>query len=166
MRRGESSQYLQSALMDRFADAERGAGEDLYVGVDVTTLKRSVASDLERLLNTRIMPPPEAGEFENLTETRSSILNYGIPDLSTYSWTSSSDAAIVARAVEEAIRAFEPRLLAGSVKCQVVPQSDPGDFTMRLRIDAVLHVDPISERVRFDSAADIDGGGIRIESFE
>lgn len=158
-----SDSILLPALMDRFERAP--AGRDDF-GIDARQLKESVARDLEWLLNTRVWPPPEANEFKGLDESSRSNLNYGIPDLSIFSWTSASDATVIARAVEKAIRDFEPRLLSRSVKCHVVPNEDPNTTTLRLRIEAILYVEPISERVTFDSAADVDGGSIRVESFE
>lgn len=166
MAASDSEGILLPALMDRFG-GDSNRGESAYLdGMDVRQLKEAVARDLEWLLNTRVWAPPEARDFEALEESRASNLNYGIPDLSVYSWTSASDATVIARAVEKAVRAFEPRLLPRSVKCHVVPNEDPNELSLRVRIEAVLYVEPISERVAFDSAADVDGGGIRIESFE
>ena len=74
--------------------------------------------------------------------------------------------AEIAAIVEKAIRTFEPRLLPRSVRVEILPTDDISDFSVKLRIEAILYVDPINEHVAFDSTADFDGGGIRIESFE
>ncbi len=132
-------------------------------GMSVRDLKRSVARDLEWLLNTRIWTP---WNLESLEETRQSILNYGVPEFSRFSWTNADDARAIAGMVEEAIRTFEPRLLRRTVKTSLLPSTGISDFSLRIRIDAVLQVDPISEPVTFDTGLDFEGGGLRVESFE
>jgi len=130
----------------------------------VRELREAVARDLEWLLNTRIWYPWE--NLDRLEEARASILTYGMPELSTFSWSAPEDARTIAGLIEKAVRTFEPRLLPRSVKCEVLPSRDVSDFSLRIRIEAILQVDPISEPVAFDTALDFGGGGLRIESFE
>ena len=70
------------------------------------------------------------------------------------------------RRIETAIRTFEPRLLPRSIRTEVLPTENVADFKVRIRIEAVLHVDPISEPVVFDTGLDLEGGGLRVERFE
>jgi len=137
-----------------------------FDGIGVREMKQSVAEDLERLLNTRVWLPADIEDLEGLEETQASLIAYGIPDLSVYSWASPTDSREIMQLVEKAIRTFEPRLVARTVRCEIIPSEDVSDFSLKLRIDGLLQVDPISEHVTFDSAADFDGGGLRIESFE
>jgi type VI secretion system protein ImpF len=164
MMRGERRDVLLPSLIDRLCAAPTTAGgRAVLEGQSVAELKRSVARDLEWLLNTRVWTPWNLGALE---EAGSSILNYGLPELSGYSWTSGDDARTIKSLIETAIRTFEPRLLPRSIKTEVLPPQDVGDFKVRIRIEAVLHVEPISEPVVFDTGLDLEGGGLRVERFE
>lgn len=167
MARGDAPEMLRPSVIDRLT-APRGPGREsrFLEGVDVRTLKAAVARDLQWLLNTRVWMPADSSALRGLDEARESILTYGIPDLSTFSWASPQDCQAIASLVEKAIRTFEPRLIGRSVRVEILPGDDVSDFSVKLRIHAVLHVEPINEHVTFDSTADFEGGGIRIESFE
>ena len=160
------AEMLRASVVDRLCakPGERPESQ-WFQGLDVRQLKAAVARDLAWLLNTRVWLPADAAELEGLEEARESILTYGIPDLSRFSWASPQDARTIAGLVEQAIRSFEPRLLARTVKVEILPNDDVADFSVKLRIEAILYVEPISELVTFDSSADFEGGGIRIESF-
>jgi type VI secretion system protein ImpF len=163
----DASDILRPSLFDRLMKRHDGASERVYFdGIGVRELKQMVARDLAWLLNTRMWVPDDSDELKNLEEVQSSVITYGIPDLSTFSWVNPQDCKKIAAIVERTIRTFEPRLLGRSVKCEILPTNDLSDFSVKLRIEAILHVDPISEHVAFDSVADFDGGGIQIESFE
>jgi type VI secretion system protein ImpF len=161
--RRERSQVLLPSLIDRLGAASGGGGRAVLEGQTAAELKRSVARDLEWLLNTRVWTPWNLAALE---EAGRSILNYGLPELSGYSWTSGDDARAIKTLIETAIRTFEPRLLPRSLKTEVLPPQDVGDFKVRIRIEAVLHVEPITEPVVFDTGLDLEGGGLRVERFE
>ena len=133
------------------------------MGISALELKRSVARDLEWLLNTRVWTP---WNLEALEEAGRSILNYGIPELSSFSWVSADDASAIKSLIENAIRTFEPRLLPRSIRAEVLPGEGVADFRLRIRIEAILQVEPISEPVVFDTGMDLAGGGLRVERFE
>ena len=166
MARPDVGRVLRPSLIDRFSKRPDREESAFFEGIGIRDLKAEVARDLEWLLNTRMWLPPEAKDLEGLDEARQSLVTYGIPDLSTFSWANPQDRKKIARLVETAIRTFEPRLLSRSIRCEILPSEEVSDFSLKLRIDAVLHVDPISEHVSFDSAADFEGGGISVESFE
>lgn len=167
MARSDASRILRPSIIDRLVTRPGERSESSYFdGVSARDLKASVARDLAWLLNTRVWTPTEADTLAGLDEAGRSILTYGIPDLSSFSWANPQDCREIASLVEKAIRTFEPRLLPRSVRVEILPSDDISDFTVKLRIEAILHVDPINEHVAFDSTADFDGGGIRIESFE
>ena len=162
MPREPDSDVLRPSIVDRLIAPPRSGGA--FHGISVRELREAVARDLEWLLNTRIWYPWE--NLDRLEEARASILTYGMPELSTFSWSVPEDARTIAGLIEKAVRTFEPRLLPRSVKCEVLPSRDVSDFSLRIRIEAILQVDPISEPVAFDTALDFGGGGLRIESFE
>jgi len=165
--RSSSNDVVRPSVLDRLMKRPEGQSERMYYeGVDIRQLKQAVARDLERLLNTRMWLPPSADDLDGLEEAQSSLITYGIPELSVYSWANQEDAKEIAALVTKAIRTFEPRLVPRTVNCEILPADDISDFSLKLRIEGLLHVDPISEHVTFDSGADFAGGGIRIESFE
>jgi type VI secretion system protein ImpF len=162
MARDASADVLRPSIVDRLIEPSRPGGA--FHGTGVRELREAVARDLEWLLNTRVWCPWE--NLERLEEARASILSYGMPELSKFSWSAPEDARTIAGLIERAVRSFEPRLLPRSVKCEVVPSEKMSDFSLRIRIEAVLQVEPISEPVAFDAGFDLGGGGLHIESFE
>lgn len=160
--RSERRSTLLPSIIDRLG-APTGSGRAALEGVSALELKRSVARDLEWLLNTRVWTP---WNLEALEEAGRSILNYGIPELSGFSWVSADDASTIKSLIENAIRTFEPRLLPRSIRTEVLPGESVADFRLRIRIEAILQVDPISEPVVFDTGMDLEGGGLRVERFE
>lgn len=157
---------LRPSIIDRLSGRSGGRRGGEFQPIGIRELKEAVARDLEWLLNTRVWLPQDPEQMAELKEARESLLSYGIPDLSTFSWASPSDCQRIAARVEQAIRIFEPRLLPSSVRCEIITSTDTSDFSLKLRIEAVLYVEPISEHVTFDTKADFDGGGIRVENFE
>ncbi len=112
----------------------------------IRDLKQSVRRDLEALLNTRwrCTPPPES-----LKQLKTSLANYGVPDVTGAAFASPRSREELVQLIERAIEYFEPRLK--SVRVSLNDDDDPGERTLRFRIDAVLCVEPIEERVLFDS---------------
>jgi type VI secretion system protein ImpF len=160
MASARSREILRPSVLDRLLEGYGTRSPSDGDGIGLRELKRAVARDLEWLLNTRCWLPSMP---EELPEARESLLTYGIPDLSPYSWISTTDAEQVCRLMEQAIRAFEPRLLPRSVKVLFVPSDSVDDFAMRFHIDAVLHVDPITEPVRFDTNIDYETGVVDVK---
>jgi type VI secretion system protein ImpF len=162
-----ADQLLLPSVFDRLMKRPQNRAESGYLeAMSLRDLRQAVARDLAALLNTRMWLPADARQLEGLEETSASIVTYGLPDLSSFSWANPQDCKKIASLVERAIRTFEPRLLSRSVRCEISASDDVADFTVSLHLEAVLHVDPYSEHVSFDSVADIAAGGIRIESFE
>lgn len=106
----------------------------------------AVRRDLEALLNARRRRRPlPAG----LTELGSSVINYGIPDPASGTYTVPELRMGLAREVEATIRRFEPRLT--KVVVTVVNANDGLGGTLRLKVDAVLRADPVPEPVSFET---------------
>jgi type VI secretion system protein ImpF len=125
------------------------------------TLKESVRRDLESVFNTRqccISPPAE------LPELRSSLLNYGLPDLATINLESSAAVQDFCSQVEAAIANFEPRIQ--SVKIHSSQGLDPNDKCFRFRVEAVLHASPSNDTIIFDSSLDPVFQSVRLKESE
>lgn len=110
-------------------------------------LREGVRRDLEYLFNTRFrcLSPPEGSRY-----LESSNINFGLPDLSTINLTSTDSRKRFCREIERTIMNFEPRIR--SVKVSTQQQVDVDDPGIRFRVEAVLHINPASEVIVFDSA--------------
>ncbi|WP_444920781.1 type VI secretion system baseplate subunit TssE [Microbulbifer sp. CnH-101-G] len=110
-------------------------------------LREGVRRDLEYLFNTRYrcISPPDA-----LRHLEESNINYGLPDLSTVNLSSLESRKQFCRDIEKTILHFEPRIR--SVKVTTQDKVDVEDPSIRFRVEAVLHVNPASEVIVFDSA--------------
>jgi type VI secretion system protein ImpF len=160
MAKAQEEQVLRPSVLDRLSGAHGAQGPVGSVGL--RELKQAVTRDLQWLLNTRQWWPTE---LDVLEETPRSIITYGIPDLSVFSWISHSDRKEICSCIEEAVKTFEPRLIRRTVRASLVETENKAadDFRVRLRIDAVLHVEPYTEPVSFDTDIEVDTGAIEVK---
>jgi len=117
----------------------------------------SIARDLEALLNTRrqeeLVPP----EFE---EAATSLLNFGFPEVTSYGNLSSPiEQGKLCKAMEEAIRIFEPRLRRVSVR---LTTNEKRSEMLGIRIEAAI--DSFGGREVFELGFQRDSGRIAIEA--
>jgi type VI secretion system protein ImpF len=120
-------------------------------------LKRAVRRDLEWLLNTRrIWDPPDEG----LKEVNRSVYTYGLPDLSGLTMATSGDRNKLVRQILAAINLFEPRL--ANVRLVTVENPDTAKSEVRLRIEAMLRMDPSPEPISFDTVIELKSGNCRL----
>ncbi|AFU98097.1 type VI secretion system baseplate subunit TssE [Simiduia agarivorans] len=113
-------------------------------------LRESVRRDLEILFNTRFrcVSPPDG-----CNHLKSSLVNFGLPDLSTINLAAQEQRKRFCRDIEKAILTFEPRIK--TVKVQSDSKIDPENPFITFRIEAVLHTNPAPELIIFDSALDL-----------
>jgi type VI secretion system protein ImpF len=146
------------SILERLVDdrpresSERRAGRDLVLA----RLKDALRHHLESLLNCKQVPGRSLGH--PLLEE--SLLSFGLPDFSTANLTSVQEQERLRRAIETAVRRFEPRLQAVSV---TLTENRKLDQTLRFRIDAMLRVEPAPEPVTFDSILEIGINSFVIE---
>jgi len=157
--------YLRPSVLDRLMTAPNTPRAQHAV-IGVQELRDAVRRDLDWLLNTKRWLPHD---FGGLDEVKTSLLGYGMPDLSPYSPASAKDLASLARTIEELVRTYEPRLRPGSVKVTAltVPTAIPKDGDERerprFRIDGILSVDPVNEPVSFDTEIDLDRRSVSVK---
>ena len=147
MPRPEHEPNLLPSVLDRLLDDRPGVASEPVASraQNLRVLKKSVARDLEALLNTR----QEALEalLEELPELGRSILTYGLPDFTSFNLAATDDRMRVRRCLEDAITNFEPRLRR--VRVSIEPPREH-DRALRFRVDALLRTDPSPEPVMFD----------------
>jgi len=101
--------------------------------------KESVARDLTNLLNVR---RSDKDIPEDFVYTRESLAAYGVVDFTT----APMDREDIRRAIERAVRLFEPRL--SRVQVIVI---EGGDLRFSFRISAILRIEVGMEPVVYDA---------------
>jgi len=96
----------RALLFDRLVDENPGEKKEhtSYRVYDRDGLMQSVQRELVRLLNTR------RSASHILAPSKATVLDYGIPDFSSYSAASPTDRQTLSSLISSAIAAFEPRL--------------------------------------------------------
>lgn len=159
MARSQGDVTVTLSVFDRLIDNEPDSQVEapLSRAQSVRLLKASSRRDLEWLLNTRRnFQDPD----ESFKEVNHSVYVYGLPDFSTYTMASSADQSKLLRHLQAAIKLFEPRL----ANVRVVPLENltVGLQRFRLRIEALLLMDPTPEPVSFDTVIELRSGICRL----
>jgi type VI secretion system protein ImpF len=123
----------------------------------VRLLKNAVRRDLEWLLNSRrVCDPPDEG----LKELNRSAYTYGLPDLSSLTMAASGDRNKLVRQILATINLFEPRL--ANVRLVMIETPDSAKKDVRLRVEAMLRMDPVPEPISFDTVIELKSGNCRL----
>ena len=135
------------SLLDRLTDHEPAQRDESAPSRSrgLRALKAALWRDMNALLNTKRR---EEEIPEQYAETARSLLTYGLPDFTAYSLKSPADQNRLRRAIEAAIRRFEPRLEKITVTIELPDETDP---SMRFRVEALLQVEPAPEPVSFET---------------
>jgi type VI secretion system protein ImpF len=158
MSRFDNEIRVRPSVLDRLIDYEPEFSREAAASraKNLRILKQSVRRDLEWLLNTR----STVGIPAELKEVQTSVVAYGLPDVTTLSAKSPADKAKLRRSVERALEMFEPRL--EGIVVTVDPEPGPG-LSLKFRIDGRLKVDPAPEPVTFDTLLQIGSGEFRVK---
>jgi type VI secretion system protein ImpF len=159
MARSLGETTITVSVLDRLIDVEPGNRMEnpLSRSQSVRLLKSSVRRDLEWLLNSRrICDPPDEG----LKELNKSTYVYGLPDLSTLTMAASGDRNKLVRQILATINLFEPRL--ANVRLVLVETPDSAKKDVRLRVEAMLRMDPVPEPITFDTVIELKSGNCRL----
>ncbi|MBZ5584619.1 MAG: type VI secretion system baseplate subunit TssE [Acidobacteriia bacterium] len=109
MARWAPEQTVTQSVLERLIDREPESAADSPAtrAQSLRQLRAALRRDLEWLLNTRRTPEPAGSEFEELY---ASLFNYGLPDVTSLSWSSVRDRTRLVRMIEETVSTFEPRI--------------------------------------------------------
>jgi type VI secretion system protein ImpF len=135
------------------------------VVVSPERLRACVLRDLTWLLNTEQMSRQsdgasdttssrEAFDIEAYPHAAASVVNFGIPALAG---RTAIDPEAVARDLEQAIRRFEPRLRAGTIRVRPVAEAQIGHL-IAFDIEAVLWSQPVPLRLLMRTLIDLENG--------
>ncbi|MER3430664.1 MAG: type VI secretion system baseplate subunit TssE [Blastocatellia bacterium] len=154
----DNQMQVTPSVLDRLVDLDPEESREAPKSrsQSLRDLKAAVRRDLEWLLNTRcFLDPPEKG----LEEAKNSIAFFGLPDITGLSAQNPAEQLRLARAVENAIRIFEPRFLELQVSMEPPTLTER---SIRFRIEAQLAVDPAPEPIAFDTVLVLGSGDFEV----
>jgi type VI secretion system protein ImpF len=159
MARADLDNLVTIPLLDRLIDRDpRNSQEALMSRAQsVRLLKESLRRDLEWLLNTRRIKEESTDPKAELTH---SLYNYGLPDLTHFSFHSARDMNRVTWLLENTVAVFEPRLRDAKV---YIEPSERGTLKIKFRVEGILIMDPAPERVSFDTTLDVTSQNYTVE---
>jgi type VI secretion system protein ImpF len=160
MARTDHEIRITPSVLDRLLDYDPRSSTEApkSQSTSLAELKQSVKRDLEWLLNTR----QNGVEIpETLEEVNESLAVYGLPDLTSLSARNPNEQNRLAKALETALRIFEPRFI--NVKVSLEP-IDNTDRQLRFRIEAHLDVEPAPEPISFDTVLSVGSGEFAVNA--
>jgi type VI secretion system protein ImpF len=123
-------------------------------------LRKLVTSDLVALFNTTNLG--SAQDLSAAPEVRTSVLNFGFPDLARRT-IDEQGVFDIAHEIETALSDFEPRLARGSIKVRRDNAVTADELRVRFLVSAELHVHPVGAQVEFVAEVELESGKIKID---
>ena len=159
MARSDLDHLVTIPLLDRLIDRDpKNSPEPLMSRAQsVRLLKESLRRDIEWLLNTRRIRDESTDPKAELTH---SLYNYGLPDITHFSFSSQRDMTRVVWLLENTVAVFEPRMR--NAKVHIEP-SEKGTLQIKFRVEGMLVMDPAPERVSFDTTLDVCSQSYTVE---
>ena len=157
-----TKERLQPSLLDRLIDNEpekTQESRDQRV-FSLTRLRDAALRDLAWLLNaTNLAAGQDLGAYPQVA---SSVVNYGIPDLSGMT-VSGTDVAVLERALRQAIMDFEPRILRHTLSVRLeANESQMSHNAMTFLIEGELWAQPVPLHLYLKTEIDLDIGDVRV----
>jgi type VI secretion system protein ImpF len=159
MRNYDPERSVQQSIIDRLVDESRDGRDELLLGraESIRRLKASLRRDIEWLLNTRrpIVPIPAS-----YAEINSSVLAFGMPDVTSMRVDTPQDEKRLLAALESAISRFEPRLVDVRVRAHERPRGRI--HTLHFQIEGMLLIEPAPEHISFDTFLEVSRGAYQV----
>ncbi|MBS0530631.1 MAG: type VI secretion system baseplate subunit TssE [Proteobacteria bacterium] len=122
-------------------------------------LRREVAIDLEALMNTIALESTD--DLSEFKYVRKSILNFGLPDVSSRTLEDEGVQGI-GKEIEEALFNYEPRLDRKSVSARRDDSIGYEQLKLRFVVKADLRCEPVNIPVEFVADLDLQSGAIQL----
>ncbi len=149
---------LQPFLLDRLTDDQSDQtkeSREKFV-FSPRQLKGSLLRDLGWLLNTA--GPIEGDGMSEFANVATSVLNYGIPDM-TGTTASSLPGTSLERSILKAIQTFEPRLAKHSLSVRLATADESGNPNqIALEIRGEIMANPLPEPLYIKTEVDLETG--------
>ena len=156
-----SRERLQPSLLDRLV-APRSEAGGAPPSVTVESLRESVRRELGALFSAAALDGVGVG-LERCPQVRRSSLNFGMAALSGRT-ASSINLPQLERQLARAIREFEPRLSAASLRVHSVGETGSRSHnTLRFEIEADLWAQPLAHKLLLRTELDLESGQVRVE---
>jgi type VI secretion system protein ImpF len=153
-----SRDRLQPSLLDRLTDHEpskREESRDQRV-LSLARLRECVTRDITWLLNCERLSSRQ--QAPDCPDAMRSVINYGIPSLSGAS-SEGIDTGSLEREILEAIHAYEPRLIRGTVSVHAVTANDEmGGRALTFNIEADMWAQPLPLHLYLQTELDLESG--------
>jgi type VI secretion system protein ImpF len=162
MARVDSDSVVTLSILDRLLDREPANRNEaaLSRSQSVRLLKGALRRDLEWLLNTRRIADDILESYPDLAK---SVYGFGLPDFTSFSFANVKDRGRLLRALESAIRNFEPRLTSVKVVPLETATEGGAKKLLRFQIEGLLKMDPAPERVSFDTVLQLTTGEYQVK---
>ena len=156
MPKTKNESVVTQSLMERLITSETddwttSRAQSLRIFRDA--LKR----DVEWLLNSRRPPINAISDYPLAT---ASVINYGLPDISSMGLNSASDQRTLISAVQQCLRNYEPRITDVRVYLE---SSEVVNRSLRFRIEGMMMVDPAPEEINFDTVLELSKGEYEVK---
>jgi type VI secretion system protein ImpF len=159
MSRLDNEIRVTPSVIDRIIDYEPKDSKESPKSrsTSLMELKQAVRRDLEWLLNTRRVI---RDIDERLEEVKKSVVYYGLPDITGVSMKNHNEQKRLTKAIETAIKYFEPRFI--DLKVTLEPFANT-DRQLLFRIEAQLDIEPTPEPIVFDTMLQLGSGEFGIK---
>lgn len=160
MARLASGDTVVPSVLDRLIDDEPdSSAEKQKSGAQrLREFRAAVLRDVANLLNTRRRWPPPPDR----THLVPSVVDFGIRDVTAADMSTAAEREAFRRHVEATLRTYEPRFR--SVKVEILADPTGADRSVRFRVDAVLHMEPVPEPLAFESVVDTADGSVEVNA--
>jgi type VI secretion system protein ImpF len=157
--RTRDTDRVQPSLLDRLTDHAPDASREVreHRSSSARAQRLSVMRDLGWLLNARgIASTQDIGAYPYVA---GSVLNFGFADLAGKS-ASDVEVARVERLMSDAISAFEPRIVRGSLRVRAIRSEGAAlqQNALTFIVEADLHAHPVPERLYLRTEVDLEAG--------
>ena len=154
MARSTTETLVTQSVLDRLMNVEEWPATRSQ---SLRYFKEALKRDLEWLLNTRQPPMPELAQYPL---AKASVINFGLPDITSLGLSSASDHVRLRKAIESCLRNFEPRLMDVRVTLE---GSDLTDRRLRFHIEGNMKLDPAPEEISFDTVLELSSGEYKVK---
>ena len=124
-----------------------------------TALRRDLAEDLTRLLNT--INHASADDLSEFSYVARSIVNYGLVDITAYSIDETAVDGI-SQELRQSLVDYEPRLIASSIEVSRDRSVDSAAQQIRFAVNAEMHATPVDIAIEFVAELELESGKMRI----
>lgn len=130
----------------------------------LSEIRECVKRDLDWLLNSHHFKPQEG--LEDFPEIQSSVLNYGLPDMTGIT-ASSIDLREMEKLLKRCIIDYEPRIIKKTLSVRLMAEDSMTDHnSLTFEIQGELQADPFPIHLHLKTQLELENGDVRVYDFE